>query len=65
MIYVINSLEFQETNVSFSLNTNKKPKSRKLDKTIPTSHSNFLRQIKLMVAVCMEITYHFIHRPRG
>ena len=35
MIYAINSFEFQETNVSLSLNTNNKPKSRKLQKTIP------------------------------
>ena len=35
MIYVMNSFEFQETDVSFSLKTNCKPKSRKLEKTIP------------------------------
>ena len=34
MIYKINSFEFEETDVSFSLNTNNKPKSRKLEKTI-------------------------------
>ena len=37
MIHMINSFEFQETNVnvSSSLKTNYKPKSRKLEKTIP------------------------------
>ena len=34
MIYMINFFEFQETNVSFSLKTICKPKSRKLEKTI-------------------------------
>ena len=33
MIYMINSFEFQETNVSFSLDTNNEPKNRKLEKT--------------------------------
>ena len=35
MIYISNPFEFQETDVSFSLKTNCKPKSRKLEKTIP------------------------------
>ena len=35
MIYIINSFEFRETNVSFSLDTNNKPESRKLERTIP------------------------------
>ena len=33
MIYMINSVEFQET-ASFSQDANSKPKSRKLEKTI-------------------------------
>ena len=43
-------LEFQETDVYFSLDTT----SLKVE--------NCLRQIKPVVAVCMEIIYHFIHR---
>ena len=35
MIYMIDSFEFQETEVSFSLKTNCKPKTRKLEKAIP------------------------------
>ena len=34
MIYMINSFECQENDFSFSLNTNEKPKSTKLEKTI-------------------------------
>ena len=34
MIYTINSFEFQETDVFLSLNTNNKPKKRKLEKII-------------------------------
>ena len=35
MIYMINSIEFQETNGFYSLTTDCKPKSRKLEKTVP------------------------------
>ena len=35
IIYVISSFEFQKTTISLSPNTNNKPKSRKLEKTIP------------------------------
>ena len=57
MIYMINSFEFQETNGFYSLKTKYKPKSRKLEKTIPPD-SNCLRQIRPVAAVCMEITHH-------
>ena len=35
MIYMINSFEFQGTDGFYSLKTNYKTKSRKLEKTIP------------------------------
>ena len=35
MIYMISSFEFQGTNVSFGLDTNNNPKSRKFEGTIP------------------------------
>ena len=35
MVYMISSLELQKNNVCFSLNTNNKPKSRKLEETMP------------------------------
>ena len=57
MIYMINSFEFHEIKVSFIQKTNLKPKSRKLEKTMPLI-SNYFRQIKLLVAVCMEIIFH-------
>ena len=55
MIYMINSFEFQGTSVSFSLNANSKPKSRKLEKTIPLIQ--IVSLTKPVVAVRMEITY--------
>ena len=51
MIYVIDSLEFQETYVSFSVNTFKKPKKYKIGEN--------------NTSVCMEITYPFIYWPWG
>ena len=53
IIYVTNSFEFQGTNIFCSLNTNNKPNSIKLEKTI-ASDSNFLRLIKPVLAVCMK-----------
>ena len=35
MIYIINFVEFQETDVSFSSNTNDKPDSIKFETTVP------------------------------
>ena len=35
MVYMINPYEFQETDASFSLDTNNKRKSRQFEKTIP------------------------------
>ena len=55
MVYMINCFEFQETNVSVSLNTNNKPQNGN-----NTVHSNYLRQIKPVVAGRMEITYQFV-----
>ena len=59
---MINSLELRETNVSFSLRqiTNSKGDIGENN----TADSNCLRQIKPVVAVCMEITFDFIYRPR-
>ena len=61
MIYMVNALEFQETNVPFSLKTNCRPKSRKLIGENNRADSSCPKQIKLVIAVCMEIAYHIIH----
>ena len=60
----IRYFEFQETNVFFSLNTIIKPTKQKIREN-NSADSNCLRQIPPVVAACMEITYHFIYRPRG
>ena len=57
----------------FHAKCNYKPKSRKLQKTIQLNQTISdklsywlqIKQIKLLVAVCMEITYHFINQRQG
>ena len=60
---MINSFEFQESNVSFSLNTNNKPKSRKLEKTILLIQifSDKLGQIELLFAWKEHTTFYIDH----
>ena len=64
IIYVIDSFEFQETNVPFSLNTNNKPISRKLEKTIPLIKTFSYKISQWLLSISMELTCHFIYRPR-
>ena len=58
MIYMINCFEFQNT--KDKLQTWKWKIGEK-----NTADSNCLRQVKPVVPVCMDITYHFIYRPQG
>ena len=57
---MINSFEFQETSISFSLYRNNKPKGRKLERTIPLIQivSDKLSQWLLF---SIEIAYPFLY----
>ena len=59
MVYMVNSFSFQDTDVAFSLNTNNKFKNSKSgaagEKNV--DDSTYLRQIKKVFALCMEILY--------